>query len=309
MNHHDHHKHHHHHRHDDDNTGKLIITIVLNFVIAIVEVLGGLASRSLSLLSDSLHNFSDAVAVLISLIAYKLSKKEITLTRTFGYKRAEILAALFNALVLIIISFFLFKEAVVRFGTPEIIDARIMIVVAALGLVANAIAVLLLKKGSEKNINIKSAYLHLFSDALSSLTVVAGAALIYFFKMYWIDPVFTVLIGLYVLKGSFSILMEAVSIIMHAVPEHLDILEVQREVEKIAGVCNLHHVHVWRLNDADIHFEGHLVLDSSRNIDELGNIYHEVQGVLLEKFGINHVTMQAESQAFCNGSDLIGCRK
>jgi len=158
--------HHHHNHHFQENN--LIITMILNFIITLVEVIGGLLSGSLSLLSDALHNFSDGISIIVTFIALRLSKRENSLKNTFGYKRAEILAALFNSSFLIIISFFLFKEAYLRIQHPQDIESKIMITVSFIGLLANTISVFLLKSGAKDNINIRSAYIHLFSDSLSS---------------------------------------------------------------------------------------------------------------------------------------------
>ena len=179
------HNHSHSHLHHDGgvNEKNLVFTIFLNAVITVVEVIGGLVSGSLSLLSDALHNFSDALAVLVSLLALKISRKERTPQKTFGYKRAEILAALLNATVLVVISVFLFKEAYLRFFEPVEIKGMVMGVVALVGLLANLLAVLLLHKDAGKNINVKSAYLHLVSDTLSSVVVLVGGLFIYFFKI------------------------------------------------------------------------------------------------------------------------------
>jgi len=178
-----------HHTHNHFKEENLIIIMELNFIITLVEVMGGLLSGSLSLLSDALHNFSDGISVIVSFIALKLSKRGNTLKNTFGYKRAKILAALFNSSFLIIISFFLFKEAYLRIQHPQNIDSKIMIAIAFIGFAANAFSVFLLKPGSKDNINIRSAYIHLFSDSLSSLGVIIGGILIYYFNITIIDPI------------------------------------------------------------------------------------------------------------------------
>ena len=203
-----------HHTHNHFKEENLIIIMVLNFIITLVEVIGGLLSGSLSLLSDALHNFSDGVSVIVSFIALRLSKRENTLKNTFGYKRAEILAALFNSSFLIIISFFLFKEAYLRIQHPQNIDSKIMIAVALVGFAANTFSVFLLKPGSKDNINIRSAYLHLFSDSLSSLGVIIGGILIYFFNITIVDPILTFAIGAYVLKEGFDIIKQSINILM-----------------------------------------------------------------------------------------------
>lgn len=178
-----------------------MISIFLNLFITIFEFAGGIIARSLALISDTLHNLTDTFALVISLIAFNVPKRENTEKSTFGYKRAEMLAVLLNASALVVALFFLFKEAIIRFIHPVDVNASIMIAVAAVCLAANLFSALLLRKDSKGNINIKSAYVHLVTDALSSLAVIAGGVLIYYLGIKWVDSLFTLLISLYVLKG------------------------------------------------------------------------------------------------------------
>jgi cobalt-zinc-cadmium efflux system protein len=221
-------------------------------------VIGGLLSGSLSLLSDALHNFSDAFSLIASLLALKLTKKESTEKRTFGYQRAEVLVALFNSSVLLVVSFFLFKEAVVRLIRPAEINGLLMVSVALFGLFANTFSVLILRKDAHESLNIKSAYLHLFSDMLSSVAVTIGGLCIHFFKIYWIDPLLTILIGLYVFREGYQIILRTVNILMHKVPKDIDITVIQQDIEKIEGVKNIHHVHLWSITEEDVYFEAHI---------------------------------------------------
>jgi len=283
---------------------KLIIVMVLNFIITLVELVGGLLSGSLSLLSDSLHNFSDGISVILSFIALKLSKRENTLRNTFGYKRAEILAALFNSSFLIIISFFLFKEAYLRIQHPQNIDSKIMISVAFVGLVANTISVFLLKPGSKDNMNIRSAYVHLFSDSLSSLGVIIGGILIYYFNISIIDPILTFIIGAYVLKEGFDILKKSTDILMEKTPAQINILEIKEVIEKIPQVDNLHHVHIWQTNDKEFLFEGHVDIKQDINLSKVEKIRSEINTILSNKFEINHTTLQIEYNC-CKDKEII----
>ena len=293
-----------HHTHNHFKEENLIIIMVLNFIITLVEVIGGLLSGSLSLLSDALHNFSDGISVIISFIALRLSKRENTLKNTFGYKRAEILAALFNSSFLIIISFFLFKEAYLRIQHPQNIESKIMITVALVGLVANTISVFLLKSGSKDNINIRSAYIHLFSDSLSSLGVIIGGILIYYFNITIVDPILTFAIGAYVLKEVFDILKQIINILMEKTPAHIDILKIKEIVEKIPEVDNLHHVHIWQVNDNEFLFEGHIDVKKDINLTKAEELRSNISSILLNKFGINHTTIQIEYYA-CKDKEII----
>jgi cobalt-zinc-cadmium efflux system protein len=282
----------------------LMVVMILNFIITLVEVTGGLLSGSLSLLSDALHNFSDGISVIVSFIALRLSKRENTLKNTFGYKRAEILAALFNSSFLIIISFFLFKEACLRIQHPQNIDSKIMITIALVGLVANTISVFLLKSSSKDNINIRSAYIHLFSDSLSSLVVIMGGTLIYYFNITIVDPILTFAIGAYVLKEGFDILKKSTDILMEKTPAHIDILKIKEAVEKIPEVDNLHHVHIWQANDKDFLFEGHIDVKQNINLSKTKKIRSDVNSILANEFGINHTTIQIEYNC-CEDKKII----
>ena len=188
---------HHHHSNDYSSDKSLLFVTFLNVFITVVEIIGGLMANSLALLSDALHNLSDTIAILLAYIARKVSRRDSNEKKTFGYKRIEILAAFFNALVLIGISIFLVYEGINRFYNPEPIKGLLMMVVASAGLIFNLIAVLILKKHSGSSLNIRSAYLHLMGDTLSSFAVIIGGVLIYFFDVYWVDPVITILISMF----------------------------------------------------------------------------------------------------------------
>jgi cobalt-zinc-cadmium efflux system protein len=282
----------------------LIITMVLNFIITLVEVIGGLLSGSLSLLSDALHNFSDGISVMVSFITLRLSKRENTLKNTFGYKRAEILAALFNSSFLIIIYFFLFKEAYLRIQHPQNIESKIMITVALVGLVANTISVFLLKSGSKDNMNIRSAYIHLFSDSLSSVAVIIGGIFIYYFNLTIVDPILTFIIGAYVLKEGFDILKKSASILMEKTPVQINILKIKEVVEKIPEVDNLHHVHIWQINDKEFLFEGHIDVKEDINLSKAEELRSNISSILFNEFGINHTTIQIEYNT-CKDKEII----
>jgi cobalt-zinc-cadmium efflux system protein len=298
------HGHEHGHNHDvSDVKGiNLFFVVLLNFLITIVQIIGGIYSGSLSLISDALHNFSDGVSVAISYVAVRLANKENDEKKTFGYKRSTILAALFNSLVLIVISVFLLKEAYFKFLNPQPIKGNIVIWVALVGLVANMVGVLLLQKGSKGDINIRSSYLHLFSDALFSLGIVLGGIIIYYFRIYWIDPLLTLLISVYILKESLEIIKEAVNILMQGTPDNINVEDVVQEIEKINNVVRVHHVHIWCLNEKNVNFEAHININDMM-VSETNELLEEIQRQLLQ-FNINHVTIQFEYDC-CNDVDII----
>ena len=281
----------------------LFITMLLNFLITVVEIAGGIVSGSLSLLSDAIHNFSDGIAIIVSYIAIRLSKRPRTLKYTFGLKRAELLAAIINASTLIVISFFLIKEAIERFSSPTPITGNLMLIVAAIGLVANIVGTVLLKRGSDQNINIRAAYVHLLSDAVSSLAVIIGAVFIMVFNITWIDPALTILISIYILKETYDIVKEAVDVIMMSSPAGIDMDDLQRTVEAIPGVRNMHHVHLWKMNDTDIHFEAHIDVDDVL-LSRTADIRRQIEKSLHDKHEINHTTLQFECDS-CRTKDLV----
>ena len=279
------------------------MTMGLNFGITIAEAIGGVLSGSLSLLSDAMHNFSDGIAIITTYLAIRLSQRPKTFKHTFGLKRAEILAAVINASTLIIISFFLLKEALGRLSHPTPVAGTMMLGVASLGLIANLIGTLLLKRGAKDNINIRAAYIHLLSDAVSSVAVIIGALCIMVFQIYWIDPVLTILISLYILRETYEIVKESVDVIMMSSPAGMDLQELKEYVEEIPGVNNIHHVHVWKLNDNDIHFEAHIEVENI-SVSDTSLIQKKIEHGLQDKYGINHTTLQFECDT-CDSKEMV----
>ena len=272
----------------------LLLTMVLKIVLTIAEALGGWLSGSLSLLSDALHNLSDVLSIVISWFAVKMAKKEHDKKNTFGYRRATIIAAVINATLLIIMSLFLFREAYFKFIQPEKINALLVIVIAAIGIVLNAVAVYLLHKSSGDDLNMRAVYLHFLSDALSSVGVMVGGLVIYFFDAYWMDPLLTVLIGLYILKESYEILKESANILMQGTPKTVDIDEIAEELEKMDAIKNIHHVHIWALDEHTLFFEAHVNLQNDILVSELSDVYAKLEQVLKGRFGVTHLTIQFE---------------
>lgn len=292
------------HNHSHSSTGiRLIITVLLNLLITVVEVIGGIISGSLALISDALHNFSDAISVIISYIAIRLKERDSSSKHTFGLKRAEILAAVINSSVLVIISIYLFYEAILRFQNPEPIKGILMTVVASIGLAANIAGTLLLKRDAKTSMNIRSSYFHLLSDAISSVAVIIGGLAITFWNMYWLDPLLTILIAVYITRVSFKILSNAIHVLMEGAPPDISIREIQTEVEKLEKVENIHHVHIWTVGERDVHLEAHIdvadMMISKSNI--LGG---EIEALLKTKFGINHITLQFECEQ-CKDVGLV----
>ena len=291
------HKHREKHHHHPVNEKNLLAATLLNLVITVVEIAGGILSGSLALLSDALHNLSDTFATFIAYMATIIGKREANQKKTFGYKRVEILAALLNAVILIVTSAFLLKEAWERWNDPQPINSMIMLVVAMIGLLANVYAAIILKKEAHKSINVKAAYIHLIGDSLSSVVVIIGGILIQIYKVYWIDPVITVLISIYIIRSGFVILKQSVDILMQSTPDHLDLSKIKQMVEQMPDVSNIHHLHAWMLTDSEIHLEAHIELNKDLKLSQVKGTHQEIEHLLLTDFNVNHVTLQFEIDA------------
>lgn len=285
------------HNHNHQVQSKnLLYSILLNVVITIAQVIGGVISGSLALLSDALHNFSDVLSLVFSFVAHKLSRRKASLDQTFGLKRAELIAAFVNASTLIVVAFYLIYEAIVRFFHPQDIQPNLVIWLAALGIVVNGLSVLLLKKDADHNLNMKSAYLHLLTDMLASVAVLVGGILMYYFQIYWIDSVLTFIIAVYLIVVGIDLLVKATKMLMLFTPEEINVKDIVKTINKIKGVKLLHHVHVWHLNEEELHLEAHLDCSEDIKMSDFNILLAEIEAVLLEKFHINHVNIQPEFQ-------------
>ena len=282
---------------------RIIFTIGLNVLITLSQIVGGLIANSMSLLSDAMHNFSDVVSLIISYIANLLSGKRNTEKRTFGYKRAEIIAAFINSSTLILIAFILGKEAIERFREPEIIGADIVIYMAVLSIVINAVSVLILKKDAKENMNIKSAYLHLFSDVITSVAVMLGGIAMKLYNIYWLDGILTLIIAVYLIIVSWKLFIDSLKVLMQFVPSNIKIHKIYNEISSLNGVVNIHHVHIWQLSEDDIHFECHIDLKNNIQISEFEDMLPQI-GSILAKSNIWHFNIQPEYKSVDN-KDII----
>ncbi len=285
----------HNHSHSTLSGKRLLFSIILNIFITVAQVIGGFISGSLALISDAVHNLSDVISLIISYVANILTnKKKQTLHQTFGYKRAEIIAAFFNSSTLIVIAVFLAFEAIKRFNNPQEIESNLVIWLALIAILGNGLSVLLLKNDAEHNLNMKSAYLHLITDLLTSVAVLIGGLLMKYYQIYWIDALLTVLISIYLLYMSWEIFIDSLKILMLFAPKHLDIEKIQKEILKINEIRNIHHVHIWQLNDHDVHFEAHIEFKKDINLSDFDKICNNIEQLLLDKFHINHSNLQPE---------------
>ena len=280
------------------STARFFWVTVLNVLITVVEILGGLLSGSLALLSDAFHNLSDSVSIVISYIAQRIATKPETPQRTFGYRRAEILSALLNAGLLIVIALFIVIEAVKRFMHPDHVNGDIMTVVAVVGLLANFISAGLLHAGSRHSLNIKATYLHILADALSSIGVVITGIILIFWHVKWLDPVVSVLVALYIAYEALPIIQKTINILMQAAPD-IDYDAIKKDITSIPQVNSVHHVHAWLIDEHHTTFSAHINCEDIK-LSEVEPIYRQISKLLQDKYHISHVTIQAECQRGIN---------
>lgn len=284
----------HSHTHPDVKGRNLIISIFLNIVITVAQVIGGLLSGSLSLLSDALHNFSDVLSLIISYIATVFAKKKASTNKTFGYKRAEIIAAFVNAASLIIVAIILIKEAIERFLDPQEVSSNLVIWLSIVAILGNGFSVLLLKKDANSNMNMKSAYLHLLTDMMASVAVLIGGILMLLFKWYWVDPVLTLAIAVYLIFMGYDLLKNATRVLMLFTPNSIVVDHIVDRIKDIAAVKNVHHVHIWQLNEDEVHLEAHIDFKEDIKLSQFDAILEDIEEALFHDFGINHVNIQPE---------------
>lgn len=288
------HNHTHSHSHPNLKGRKLLVTIVLNILITLAQVVGGLISGSLALLSDALHNFSDVISLVISYVADRLTKRKASLNKTFGYKRAEILAAFVNAATLIVVAVLLIIEAVERFQNPQAIQSNLVIWLSAIAILGNGFSVLLLKKEAKTNMNMKSAYVHLLTDMMASVAVLIGGLLMKYHQMYWVDSALTFAIALYLVWMGFDLLKDSTKVLMLFTPTSTPINKIVADITTFESIKNVHHVHIWQLNEDEIHFEAHIDFNEDISLSQFDSILHEIEDLLWKKYGINHVNIQPE---------------
>ncbi len=299
------------HQHMDvkDTSGsRLLMTLALNLIIPIAQVIGGVYAHSMALISDATHNFSDFVAVLLAYIAHRIGKKGASFQNTFGYKRAEILAAAMNVAILIGASAFILYGAVDRFYHPQAVLGKVVILLAGVGILGNGLSALLLHRDSKHSLNVRGAFLHMVGDLLTSVMVLINGVVLIFRPWYWLDPLLSILIVLFILKNCWSILKSAGGILMNATPKDLNIEEIKVFLEQIPGVCGVHYLHAWNISASSIGFSCHVeVLDQwVSKTEKLGErIRHE----LFRRFDIDHPVLQFETGSCGNGGVLceISC--
>ncbi|MGW9684556.1 cation diffusion facilitator family transporter [Flagellimonas sp. 2504JD1-5] len=299
-----HHHHGHQHSHNDLKGRNLLISIVLNIAITVAQVIGGIISGSLALLSDALHNFSDVLSLVISYVATRLGRRKASKNKTFGYKRAEILAAFINASTLVIVAIILMIEAVERFFEPQEIESNLVIWLALIAILGNGFSVLLLKKDSEDNMNMKSAYLHLLTDMMASVAVLIGGLLMKYFQVFWVDAALTMIIGVYLIYMGYDLLKESTKVLMLFTPRSIEVKEIVESICTLEPIKNVHHVHIWQLNEEEIHLEAHIDFKEDIKLSEFDKVLVDIEEHVYHKHGINHVNIQPEFDK-CDSKSVI----
>ncbi|MEO5682093.1 MAG: cation diffusion facilitator family transporter [Chitinophagaceae bacterium] len=287
---------HHHHAVTLTNVNRaFIIGISLNFLFVIIEVLAGLSTHSLSLLSDAGHNLADVGALALSLLAFKLLKVKSSKQYTYGYRKTSILVALFNAMVLLVSIGAIIYEAIHRFLQPEPVKGTTIAIIAGIGILINASTALLFLRDKEKDMNIKSAYLHLMSDAVVSLGLVIGGIIIVYTGWFWVDSVLSIIVALVILFSTWRLLKDSLRLSLDGVPANIKLDEIKEAALKIKGVIDFHHVHIWAISTTENALTAHLVLPVSTSIEEEKKIKDELKHGLLHQ-NIQHITLETERE-------------
>lgn len=291
--HHQHHNHDHAPHHNGDMAEKTLnLAIFANVLLTFAQIIGGLISGSLSLIADSVHNLSDAAALVVASLAIKIGKKPADHTKTFGYKRAETIAALINFVVLVSIGVFLCIEAVDRFLNPQPITGMIVIIIAAIALVVDLATALLIYSSSKDSMNLRAAMAHNIADAMGSVAVLISGIIIHYYNdLVWIDPALTVMIALYVIGHGLYGLPQAIHLLMDGTPNHIKLPEVAETISNIDGVLEAHHIHIWQIDEWRAALEAHVVVEDLTKIE---SIKASIKKALLDKHNISHSTLEFE---------------
>jgi cobalt-zinc-cadmium efflux system protein len=274
------------------NRARLALTLALTLGYMVAEIVGGYLADSLALLADAGHMFSDAAALALSLFAAWISMRPPTPQHSYGYYRAEILAALANGATLVAIAILIFVEAVDRLSAPQPVAGPLMLGVAAGGLVINVIGLAILHAGKQESLNLHGAWLHLLTDALGSIAALVAGGLIWLSSWYWVDPAASILIAVLVVYSSWNLLKQAIAILMESTPAHLDCDEVRNALAATPGAREVHDLHIWTITSGMVSLSAHVVLAEGH--DAAGAL-ETIRRTLHERFGIDHITIQIEA--------------
>jgi cobalt-zinc-cadmium efflux system protein len=273
-----------------------IIGIILNLAFVLIEAIVGIAIHSMSLLSDAGHNLADVAGLGLSLFAFRMMKAKSNTVYTYGYKKTTVLVALLNGGILLVSIGAILYESVHRLILPEPLPGKTISIVAAIGILINTITALLFFRNKESDLNIKGAFLHLMSDAVVSAALVLGGIIIIYTKWYWIDPLLGIVVAVVIVFSTWNLLRDSLRLSLDAVPLGIDLRGVKAAVEKISGVQDFHHIHIWALSTTENALTGHVVLKKGIGIEDQEKIKGEIKHKLLH-LNIQHVTLETESES------------
>lgn len=294
---HSHHGHHHHHEISEKTVKYLLISFIINMLLTVVEIVGGIIAGSVSLIGDALHNTSDAFSILIAVIAFKIGRKKADGKYTYGFKRAEVIGGFVNLILLFIAGAYLLVEGVERLISPQEIDGGIIVWVSVAALIIDAATAKLSHHGSDHNTNMRMVFLHNLADALGSVGVIISGLCVMWFGVYFVDGLVALMIAAYMIYQSVVSFPKIVNILMNAAPEGLDLQKVKDELQKIEGVCDVHHLHVWCVSEQEVSLECHIVATDTQIVQQAAHALHD-------KFGIGHCNIQIEAEHSCHKCNL-----
>ncbi len=298
----------HHHHHMDPNAGdlKVAMAVGVNVLLTVAQIIGGVLSGSVALIADAIHNLSDAASLFIAFFARKIARRPTDGEMTFGYKRAELVAALINYTTLIVIGFYLVYEGIMRFFEPPEVAGWLVIIVAGIALLVDLFTALLTFRMAKESANIRAAFLHNVADALGSVAVIIVGILIVLFDWRLADPIATLGIAGYILWMGFAEIKGIIHILMLGSPPWIEPAEVIASMEKVAGVAGVHHLHVWQISEEVVSLEAHVVV-SPENWPDCQAVKEAVKAHLQDGYGVGHVTLDMEGpQSACDGVSAIG---
>jgi cation diffusion facilitator family transporter len=280
-----------------------MLTLVLNLIIPTAQIIGGLLANSVALISDAVHNFSDFTALLISYAAFRIGQKGATVFNTYGYQRAEIMAALINALLLAGASGVILYHAVERFLHPRPVNGLIVVLLAGVGVVGNGLSAWLLHRDSAHSLNIRGAFLHMVGDLLTSVAVLINGLLLMFYPWTWLDPLMSILIVVFILKNGWDLLRQSVAVLMNATPGHIDIEKVGAALARLPGVLGVHYLHAWPVSSTSTAFSCHVVVPD-QPVSQTEALARTIQEELFHQFRIDHPVLQFETSDCGQGTLL-----
>lgn len=283
------HLHEHHHEVSPKTIRYLIISFIINMLLSVVEIVSGVIAGSVALIGDALHNTGDAFSILIAIIAYKIGHKKADSRYTYGFKRAEVIGGFVNLILLFISGIYLITEGISKLISPEAIDGRIIIWVSVLALIIDGATARLSHRDSAHSSNMKMLFLHNLADALGSLGVIISGLCVLYFGWVFVDGIVALLIAAYMLVQSVAAFPKFVRILMNAVPNHIDLSSVQKAIESVRGIRNVHHIHLWAIDEETVALECHLIADNPQCVQH-------VRQTLGEQFGIMHCNIQTETE-------------